>query len=135
MSITNKVIEISKYKPKKNQLLMAKVLSEEPLEIEIIGDKKRIITKDLIIKSKHLTDYVVMADIENDSDAEIELEKIFCTPAPIPCTGLNHNHGTIDKIGITDFQLTVKNHLEVDDIIMCLSFDYGNKYYILDRVV
>ena len=118
--------------PEKLEVLVAKIKGIDPLELQILSDQKRVINEDILTIPRHLTAYNVVGNIEA-AKAEIDLSNELCA-----CTvesNSEHNHDAPADIGIYEFNLTVKNQLEVNDIVTCISYNYGQKYYIIDRVV
>ncbi len=124
------------------------VILESPLEIEVIGDEKLILTKSIICLPKHLTNYKTTVDImasggNISGETQTELSGGHTHSGGEhgghESGGGEHSHGGgehshgIDVFNITGAEMTVYNALKTGDIVFMLSFNRGAKYYILDR--
>lgn len=105
-------------------LLQGTVISAEPLKIQIANDSKLIISGQVTVVPKHLTDYETEADIECMTETSIDSETNLAA---------GHAH-KLEKFNIYKAKITVHNALKKGDIIDVLALDGGKKYYILDRV-
>lgn len=97
-------------------LLQGKVIQESPLKIQAVNDEKLIITKEIAIVPRHLTDYTATCDVWLGSTGTID---------SITQTDGKHSHGGV----------TIYNALKAGEMVHLLAFDSGKKYYVLDRVV
>ena len=109
--------------PEADGIFQATVISVSPLKVQAINDAKLIIPASLLIVPPHLTDYTREVDIEVGGG----------TLYGGTDTSDEHSH-YLDSFSLTKGRITIKNALKKDEKVHLLSFDKGNKYYILDRV-
>ncbi len=130
------------------EIIRGTVISESPLQIQIIGDEKLILTENIICLPRHLTDYKTTVDIMANGDTISGESQTASSGGHTHTggeheghqnnggshihTGGEHSHG-IDVLNIKRAEMTVYNALKVSDMVFILSFNRGAKYYILDR--
>jgi len=131
-------------------LLQGKVIQESPLKIQAVNDEKLVITEEIAIVPRHLTDYTATCDVWLGSTGTID---------SVTQTGGTHSHsggaheghengdGSHTHSGdgshshsqktftIETANITIYNALKKGDTVHLLAFDSGKKYYVLDRVV
>lgn len=107
--------------PKQASLLIGTVISADPLKIEMVNDSKHIITSEITVVPKHLTEHKVKVSMSGG------------TVHGSTGTADGHSHG-ISSFSVEDAILTVKNALEVGDMVHILALQSEKKYFILDRV-
>lgn len=143
MAIVNKLLKLYQSEPEEIELLIAEVTGVDPLQLVITADKKRIISENIIVIPKHLTNYEVEADLECLEESELNLEvpnvDSYYIYDPNPNTfrdkDYDHEHSIEEgKIKMDDFTLEVLNCLEENDIVIVLSFNNGNLFYVVDRI-
>ena len=133
---------------KNMDILKGVVTAESPLEIQVMGDDKLILTESVICLPKHLTNYKTTVDIMasggnigGETQTALSGNHIHSGGehgghqggnGEHSHTGGEHSHG-IDVFNITGAEMTVYNALKAGDIVFILSFNRGAKYYILDR--
>lgn len=131
-------------------LLQGKVTQASPLKIQAVNDDKLVITEEIAIVPRHLTDYTASCDVWLGSTGAID---------SVTQTGGTHNHSggaheghesgdgshthtgdgshshSLKTFAIESANITIYNALKVGEMVHLLSFDSGKKYYVLDRVV
>lgn len=127
--------------PEQIRLLLGKVTQADPLKIQTLNDEMLVIPKNRLVIPEWLTCHKYKAYIQTDPyiasgepsneeshDKEIDTGAFICDVAcPVaahPCTSHQYKAEWI----------IIKNCLEVDDVVVLLSFDKGKRYYILDRI-
>ena len=103
-------------------VLYGKVVKTSPLEINL--EQKITLTEEFLILTKNVTNYKIDLDITTSTDnadltAEINEEKV----------DLTHKHGVALKTSIT-----VNNSLKINDRVILLRVQGGQKYVVLDKV-
>lgn len=106
-------------------LLQGKVIQESPLKIQAVNDEKLIITEEIAIVPRHLTDYTATCDVWLGSTGTID---------SITQTDGAHSHSQ-KTFSIETANITIYNALKAGEMVHLLAFDSGKKYYVLDRVV
>ena len=132
--------------------LQGTVISTDPLRIQMLNDDKHIITENIIIVPRHLTDYETTVDIElkNGSVESITSESGSHTHGYSGITEAAgdplHSHtyaGTtdpnthshpIETFNIYGAKMTVYNALKEGETVHLLPLNDGKKYYVLDRI-
>lgn len=108
--------------PKEAELMQGKVISLDPLKIQMEGDEKHIIRERVVIIPRHLTDY------------ETEITVQWSTNSTSGGSGdaafASHAHGVTGRK-----KITVHNALKLDDKLHILSLNKGKLYFLLDKVV
>lgn len=127
--------------PEQISMLLGKVASADPLKVQTLNDDKLVIPKNLLVVPEWLTCHKYRAYIQTDAyeassepsndeahDKKIDTPpftcNVACPHAAHPCAAHQYKSEWI----------IIQNHLEVDDIVILLSFGGGKKYYILDRL-
>ena len=121
MGLLEKIQKINEDTPSEIEVLQAIVVEESPLKISIIGDPKRQITSELIVVPEHLTDHKISISITDTS------------VSGSTNTADSHSHD-IQSFALASGTLTLKNHLKRGDIVMCVAYNYGQTYLVVDRV-
>ncbi|MGE5704737.1 MAG: DUF2577 domain-containing protein [Clostridia bacterium] len=129
---------------KLTSLMEAEVVSAPPeLKIKLKGNDKLIIPKELIVVAEHLTkEYKreVKAEAKGKMDFQGGLPSVTLTPIPSPVT---HTHAAqAMSLSGGDFSLKqgeakieYTNELKSGDKVMVISFEGGQKFFIMDRIV
>lgn len=108
--------------PSEIEVLQCKVMQESPLIIQDVGQPKRQISEEFIILTRNVTNHTVKADIKNG-----EIDSMTNIVA-------QHNH-SLQTLSISDCDLTIKNELKINDIILVIGFNNSQKFIIIDKVV
>lgn len=125
MSITSRIARVAKESTAHTQFIEATVISESPLKLQVKGNDKWIIPGTSIIVPEHLSDY--------ERKIEILEKTVSGQTKSAAVEGSSHSHG-IEDIDITNLKIKVFNSLKVGQVVMCISFNFGQRYYIIDRV-
>lgn len=138
--------------PPSGGIMQGEVISTNPLKIQMLNDDKLIITENIAIVPRHLTDYHTIVDIELedgkiDSETTTSGEHTHSYKGTTDTAGeFPHNHHysgetdssshyhDIDTFNIYGAKMTVYNALKVGENVHVLSINNGKKYYVLDRV-
>ncbi len=138
--------------PTELEILQGVVISEAPLRIQMLNDNKHVITENLIIVPRHLTDYHTVVDIEL-AEGRIDSNTTTSGGHTHPYSGTTdpdgdpiHTHyysGTtqssshshdMDDFNIYRANMTVYNALKEGETVHILSLNGGKRYYVLDRI-
>lgn len=131
-------------------LLQGKVIQESPLKIQAVNDEKLVITEEIAIVPRHLSNYTATCDVWLGSSGTID--SITQTDGEHSHSGGTHEgHASGDgshthsgdgthahsqkTFNIETANITIYNALKAGEMVHLLAFDNGKKYYILDRVV
>jgi len=129
---------------KLTSLMEAEVVSAPPeLKIKLKGNDKLIIPKELIVVAEHLTkEYKREIKVEAKGKADLSggLPSVTLTPIPAPVT---HTHAaTALSVSTGDFslkqgeaKLEYASELKSGDKVIVISFEGGQKFFIMDRIV
>lgn len=103
-------------------VLYGEVVGTSPLKINL--EQKITLTQEFLILTKNVTDYKIDLDITTNTDkvnlfADINEEKV----------DLTHKHGVTLKTSII-----VNNSLKLNDKVILLRVQGGQKYVVLDKV-
>lgn len=125
------------------------VVSESPLQIQLINDEKMIITSNIMCLPRHLSTYETTVDIFLESESEIDSSTGEGQGAHSHTGGAHggheggdgsHEHSgdgshkhSLSTFNIIQATMKVYNDLKMGDIVYILSFNHSKKYYILDR--
>lgn len=140
--------------PISDGIMQGEVISVSPLKIQMLNDDKLIITENIAIVPRHLTDYHTVVDIELEPEnSEIDSETTTSGSHTHSYSGTtdtagdpphDHNYSgetasslhshDIDTFNIYRAKMTVYNALKVGEKVHVLSINNGKKYYVLDRV-
>ena len=141
---------IQKMTPSSMDVVTGKVLSANPLKIQLVNDEKIILTKEVLCIPRHLTDYSTTADVilgAGTIDSITVAGEGQHTHGPSgghgghtagtgehshPGTEGEHQHH-LQTYALTGASLKVYNALKQGETVFLLSFNYGKNYYILDR--
>lgn len=122
-SISGAMKQIGQALPSEISVVIAKVVELSPLRLSVVGDEKRRPSGDVIVVAQHLTDYEVTCDISLGSGGQAEMRS----------TGDYENYD-IQGMSLPGTKVLLKNALKVGDSVICLVSDYGQRYYVIDRV-
>jgi len=101
------------------------VISEQPLQIQLVNDEKMVLHEGIICLPRHLTDYKTKVDIQLDTGSiDSKTDSGNCDSA--------HVH-YLETYNIYQATMTVYNALKEGEEVFVLSFNNGKAYYILDR--
>ena len=127
------------------EVVQGKVISANPLKIQVESDEKLVIGENSIYIPKHLSDYTTTVEFTDLSSVSVSMT----------ASGSHtHNEGKHDEhvegdgshehsggehsheldINISKVKMTVFNALKVGDRVHILSFNHGKQYYALGRV-
>lgn len=100
------------------EVIQGIVQSANPLTIQIVNDEKLLIGESITYIPKHLTDYTTTCTISKENGSI--------------------SGSTSDGSSLTDFSftgnITIKNALQIGEMVHLLSFNHGKQYYVLGRV-
>ena len=132
--------------------LQGTVISINPLRIQMLNDDKHIITENIIIVPRHLTDYETTVDIElengsiksetSESGSHTHNYSGTTEAAGNPLhshtyagttASKSHSH-SIEIFNIYGAKMTVYNALKEGETVHLLPLNNGKKYYVLDRI-
>jgi hypothetical protein len=103
-------------------VLRGEVISEKPLEIQVVNDKKMTLHENIMCLPRHLTDYTTTCDIKlGGGTLDSQTNSVE-----------GHSH-RLTTFSITGAEIKVYNSLKYGEMVYILSFNKGKKYYILDR--
>ena len=141
MSIGDQIRTIVRDMDTQVEFLEATITSIDPVEMVIVGDSRRIIQSDLIIIPEALTDYSRFVDIKatglpgrpdysDPTTALNSVTELWEGAAPVHI----HLH-PLDTWEVIQYVITIRNGLEIGDLVFCASVNAGQRYYIIDRAV
>jgi len=130
------------------ELMEAEVVSDAPdLKIKLKGSDKLIIPKELIVVAEHLCRVKRMVNITNKGKTEIQTQKFpvaNMTPSPVD----SHVHTADVTVALAsrnfdmqEGELHYLNEEKKDDLlkkgdkVMVISFEGGQKFFIIDRII
>lgn len=95
-------------------LMEGEVISSSPLKIRIKRNSKLVIPRELLVVPENLTNRTIKASISAS----------YVSTSSENFSNFNTNSASI----------TINNALKTGDKVMLISFEGGQKYYILDRI-
>lgn len=95
-------------------LMEGEVVSSSPLKIRIKRNSKLVIPRELLVVPENLTNRTIKASISAS----------YVSTSSENFSNFNANNASI----------TINNALKTGDKVMLISFEGGQKYYILDRI-
>lgn len=110
-------------------LLFGKVVSDDPLQIEI--DQKLTYPAAFLILSRNVTDYEVDVEVAFNTEQELEHIHVFTDSNGITGKTLPTNHA--HEVKATK-KLKIKNGLKVDDVVVMMRLQGGKRFLVLDRL-
>ncbi|WP_183192400.1 DUF2577 domain-containing protein [Brevibacillus fluminis] len=129
---------------KLTSLMEGEVVSAPPeLKVKLKGNDKLIIPKELLVVAEHLTkEYKRELKVETKGKADLQggMPSVTLTPIPSP---ISHTHAaTALSVSAGDFSLKqgeakmeYASELKAGDKVMVISFEGGQKFFIMDRIV
>lgn len=122
--------------PEAVELLQGTVIQESPLRIQMTNDSKLIISENITVVPRSLTDHELEADVRL-AGGSIDSETGKALSPDSKTAGAYGSEQHIHKL--TDFTIvrgviTVHNHLAKGDKVHVLAIQNGKKYFVLDRV-
>ncbi|WP_176560340.1 DUF2577 family protein [Brevibacillus dissolubilis] len=125
---------------KVTSLMEAEVIAAPPeLKIKIKGNDKLIIPKELIVVSQHLCKHKRKVTIKNDGKTDLTGGK---PSVSMSVQGYQPHVHQVSKVDLTSATLTSTeaeveflDELKQGDSVMVASFEGGQKFFILDRIV
>lgn len=115
------------------------VTSASPLKIQVVNNEKLILSANILIVPKHLTNYTATIDISLGKGSVTSSTKSGQGKHGHPKDGISDTEGehlhTLSTFSLTGVSMTVYNALKAGEKVHILSFNNGKKYYVLDRVV
>lgn len=104
-------------------VLFGKVISTYPLKISI--EQRMTLTQEFLILTKNVTNYEINIEMNVSTEntelhASIEDKNIDMT----------HNHNILKNI-----KVTIDNELKINDDVILLRMQGGQKYIVLDRLI
>lgn len=128
------------------EVVQGKVISVNPLKIQVESDEKLVIGANSIYIPQHLTDYTTTVEIADPSSVSVSMatsgnhthndgkhDEHVDGDGSHEHSGGDHSHEL--SINLSKVKMTVSNALKVGDRVHILSFNYGKQYYALGRVV
>lgn len=95
-------------------LLEGEVISSSPLKIRLKKNVKLIIPKELLVVPEYLTNRTINCNVSASYISTATEE--------------------FNNVSSNDVSITINNALKIGDKVMLISFEGGQKYFILDRI-
>ena len=95
-------------------LMEGEVVSSSPLKVKIKKNSKLIIPSELLVVPENLKDRTI----------KVSLSSLYVSTSSENFNNFNANNAS----------MTINNSLKTGDKVMLISFEGGQKYYILDRI-
>ena len=103
-------------------IMEGEVISAPPnLKVKVKNNSKLAIPKELLVVPQKLTDYTLQCFINVDS---LEASSSSITLGAV----------SLNNINTAGADITIKNSLKIGDKVMLVSFEGGQRFYILDRI-
>ncbi len=123
---------IQSINPISNELILAKVININPLQVKGVSDEKLFITEQSLYVPRHLTDYKTKISFDNSS-----VLQSFETESRIGLDTGEAKEPIRSRLGFTSnikHDITIYNALKVGDLVHLLALSKGKQYFILDRI-
>lgn len=117
-------------------VMEGEVVSAPPnLKIKLKNNSKLIIPKELLVVPQKLTDYTLQCSIAVDSAVATSssISGIAQSNEYLPST-ITSGAVSLNNFNTEGGEITIKNSLKSGDKVMLVSFEGGQRFYILDRI-
>ncbi|MFI3175129.1 MAG: DUF2577 domain-containing protein [Bacillota bacterium] len=125
-------------------ILFGTVTSTEPLEITV--EQRLILSMAQLLLSRNVTDHIVKVSMEWDSEPAGETEHTHAVDTRVETAGdPSHTHGVTSAVANSNLEhthavrgekeMTVHNALQLEEKVLLLRMQGGQKFLVMDRVV